>query len=46
VASSEALDVLHQEMCPVSYHCIAMKIEIASLLHFSLFFRIHCCPPP
>jgi hypothetical protein len=29
VASSEALDVLHQEMGPASYHCIAMAIEIA-----------------
>jgi len=29
VASSEALDVLHWEMRPASYHCIAMAIEIA-----------------
>jgi len=28
VASSEALDVLHREMCPASYRCIAMAIEI------------------
>jgi hypothetical protein len=28
VASSEALDVLYQAMCPASYHCIAMAIEI------------------
>jgi hypothetical protein len=29
VASSEALDVLYRAMCPVSYRCIAMAIEIA-----------------
>jgi hypothetical protein len=29
VASSEALDVLHQAMRPGSYRCIAMAIEIA-----------------
>ncbi len=28
VASSEALDVLYQAMCPASYRCIAMAIEI------------------
>jgi hypothetical protein len=28
VASSEALDMLHRAMCPVSYHYIAMAIEI------------------
>jgi hypothetical protein len=28
VASSEALDVLYPAMCPVSYRCIAMAIEI------------------
>jgi hypothetical protein len=28
VASSEALDVLHQAMRPASYRCIAMAIEI------------------
>jgi hypothetical protein len=28
VASSEALDVLHRAMCPASYRCIAMTIEI------------------
>jgi hypothetical protein len=28
VASSEALDVLHRSMCPASYRCIAMAIEI------------------
>jgi hypothetical protein len=31
-ASSEALDVLHQVMCPTLYCCIAMAIEIASNL--------------
>jgi hypothetical protein len=29
VASSEALDVLHREMRPALYRCIAMAIEIA-----------------
>jgi hypothetical protein len=29
VASSEALDMLYRAMCPVSYRCIAMAIEIA-----------------
>jgi len=29
MASSEALDVLYRVMCPASYHCIAMAIEIA-----------------
>jgi hypothetical protein len=28
VASSEALDVLHLSMCPASYRCIAMAIDI------------------
>jgi hypothetical protein len=28
VASSEALDVLYWAMCPASYRCIAMAIEI------------------
>jgi hypothetical protein len=28
VASSEALDVLYRVMCPASYRCIAMAIEI------------------
>jgi hypothetical protein len=28
VASSEALDVLYRAICPVSYRCIAMAIEI------------------
>jgi hypothetical protein len=30
VASSKALDVLHQAMCPASYRCIRMAIKIAS----------------
>jgi hypothetical protein len=29
VASSEALDMLYRAMCPASYRCIAMAIEIA-----------------
>ena len=28
VALSDALDVLHRAMCPESYRCIAMAIEI------------------
>jgi hypothetical protein len=28
VASSEALDVLYRAMCPASYRCIVMAIEI------------------
>jgi hypothetical protein len=32
VASSEALDVLHQAICPALYRCIAMTINIASNL--------------
>jgi len=32
VASSEALDVLHREIRPVSYHRIRMAIKIASNL--------------
>jgi hypothetical protein len=30
VASSEALDVLHRAMCPMSYRRICMAIEIAN----------------
>jgi hypothetical protein len=30
VASSKALDVLHQAMHPTSYHCICITIKIAS----------------
>jgi hypothetical protein len=29
VALSEAPDVIHRAMCPASYRCIAMAIEIA-----------------
>jgi hypothetical protein len=29
VASSEVLDMLYWAMCPASYRCIAMAIEIA-----------------
>jgi len=32
VASGEAQDVLYQVMCPASYHCICMAINIASNL--------------
>jgi hypothetical protein len=32
VASSEALNVLYWAMRPASYRCIAMAIEIASVL--------------
>ena len=36
VASSEALDVLHQVMCPVSYRCITMAVKI--VVHLPAFF--------
>jgi hypothetical protein len=36
VASSEALDVLYRAMCPASYRCIAMAIEI--VVDFPAFF--------
>jgi hypothetical protein len=32
VAFSVALNVLHQVMCPTSYHCIRKAIKIASNL--------------
>jgi hypothetical protein len=38
VASSEALDVLHQAMRPASYRCIAMAIE-----NYHRFACIFCC---
>jgi hypothetical protein len=38
VASSKAWDVLHQAMCPASYRCICMAIEIASNLPAFFFF--------
>ncbi len=45
VASSKALDLLHQAMHVVTYRCIAMAIEMASfvgvLVDFCLFA---CCP--
>jgi hypothetical protein len=39
VASSEALDLLHQAMCMVTYQRIAMAIVMAS---FAGVF-VHCC---
>jgi hypothetical protein len=38
VASSKALDVLHRAMCPASYRCIAMAIEI--VVNLPAFFVI------
>jgi len=38
VASSEALDVVHREMCSISYHRIHMVIKIAS--KFGVLFCI------
>jgi hypothetical protein len=32
VASRKAWDVIHWAMCPASYHCIRMAMEIASNL--------------
>jgi hypothetical protein len=42
VASSEALDLLHQGMHAVTYQRIAMAIKMVSL--FSTFFLVCCCP--
>jgi hypothetical protein len=47
VASSEAPDVIHRAMRPVSYHCIAMAIEIAIdspafFVAVNLFFFCFC----
>jgi hypothetical protein len=44
VASSEALDVLYRAMCPASYRCIAMAIEIASDLPIFLSTPISLSP--
>jgi hypothetical protein len=44
VASSEALDVLYRAMCPESYRCIAMAIEIASDLPSFLSSPISLSP--
>ncbi len=45
VASSEALDLLHQAMCAVTYRCIAMAIKTASLLgQFFDYCLFACCP--
>jgi hypothetical protein len=41
---SEALDVLYQEICPASYRCIAMTIEIASDLPSFLSSPISLSP--
>jgi len=44
VASSEALDVLYQAMCPASYRCIATAVEIASDLPSFLSSLISLSP--
>jgi hypothetical protein len=44
VASKVALDVLYQAMCPASYRCIAMAIEIASDLPSFLSSLISLSP--
>ena len=44
VASSEALDVLYRLMCPASYCCIVMAIEIASNLPSFLSSPISLSP--
>ncbi len=45
MASSEALDLLHQAMCTVSYRRIAMAIKTASFVGvlFDCCF-VDCCP--
>jgi hypothetical protein len=44
VAFSEALDVIYRVMCPASYCCVAMAIEIASNLSSFLLSRISLSP--
>jgi hypothetical protein len=45
VASSEALDLLHQAMRAVMYRCIAMAIKMASKVGvFVHHFLLVCCP--
>ncbi len=45
VASSEALDLLHQAMCAVMYRRIAMAIKTASFLgRFVDCCLFACCP--
>jgi hypothetical protein len=45
VASSEALDDLHQAICPASYHRICMAIKIASDLP-TFFVVVNSLLPP
>ena len=44
-ASSEALDDLHQAICPASYHRICMAIKIASDLP-TFFVVVNSLLPP
>jgi hypothetical protein len=46
VASSEALDVLHRAMRPMSYRCITMAIEIVVNWPDFLSRRYRCWQQP
>ena len=45
VASSKALDLLHQAMHTVSYRCITMDIKIASFVGVSVDCCLFACCP-
>jgi hypothetical protein len=45
VASSEALDLLHQAMCAVLYQCTATAIKMASKVGLFLCCGFICCCP-
>ncbi len=45
VASSEALDLLHQAMCAVTYQCIAMAISMDSKVGVFFLCCFVCCYP-
>jgi hypothetical protein len=45
VASNEALDLLHQAMCAVTYRRITMAIKMATTVGVFLYRRFVCCCP-
>ncbi len=45
MASSEALDLLHQAMCTVTYRRIAMAIEMASFAGVFVDCCLYACCP-
>jgi hypothetical protein len=45
MASCEALDLLHQAMCAVTYQCIAVAIEIASFTGVFVDCCLYACGP-